>query len=82
MTEKITFQESGVSDDKPRRSLRNRLGWLGFTLTFVTVVLTFLALGAAVSMLVKATLRPPIVTPTHGTLSRSVLASTMMERAR
>jgi hypothetical protein len=68
MTEKLTFQESGASDDKPRRSLGNRLGWLGFTITFVTVVLAFLALGAAVSMLLRATRRPPIVTPTHGAL--------------
>jgi hypothetical protein len=85
MTEKVTFQESTVSDDKQparQRSLRDHLGPLGFALTVVTVVLAFLALGAAVSVLVRETRRPPIVTPAHGALSRSVLASTMMERAR
>jgi hypothetical protein len=56
MTEKVTFQESAATDDKqPARlqSVRDRLGSLGFTITLVTVVIACLALGAAVSILVK-----------------------------
>ena len=85
MTEKVTFQESTVSDGKQparQRSLRERLGPLVFALTVVAVVLAFLALGAAVSMLVTTLRRPPIVAPTHGALSRSVLASMMMEQTK
>jgi hypothetical protein len=75
MTDKVTFQESSMTDDKRPRSLRARLGPLGFTIALVTVVLAFLALGAAVSMLIRATRRPPIVAPTHGAVSQAVVAS-------
>jgi len=53
-TDEITFQENDLGDDKPRRSLRARLGTFGFTVTFVTVVLVCLAVGAGVSILVKS----------------------------
>jgi hypothetical protein len=75
MTEEITFQESAATDDKRPRSLRARLGPLGFTITFVTVVLAFLALGAAVSMLVQTIRQTPIVAPTHGAVSQAVVTS-------
>jgi len=52
-TDEITFQENASSDDEPRRSLRARLGWLGFTVTFVAVVVLCFALGAGVSILAK-----------------------------
>jgi len=52
-TDEITFHENASSDDKPRRSLRARLGWFGFILTFVAVVLVCFGLGAGISILVK-----------------------------
>ena len=75
MTEKITFRESAVSDQR-RRSLREHLGPTGFTITLATIVLAFLALGAGVSLVVNMLRRPPIVTTTHGAASQAVLAPT------
>jgi len=73
--EKVTFQESAATDETQRTSLRARLGPLGFTIALVMVVIACFALGAAVSMLVTTLRRPPIVTPTHGAISRAVVAS-------
>jgi hypothetical protein len=75
MTEKITFQENAERNEKLVRSLRARLGPLGFTVTFVAIVLGCLVVGAGVSILIKTLRRPPIVAPSHGAVSQAVLAS-------
>ena len=77
MTEQITFQESAATQ---RTSLREHLGPLGFTITFVTVVLACLALGAAVSMLIPTVRRAPIVAPTHGAIGHAVVAHADTQR--
>ncbi len=76
VTDKITFKESEADPKRaaPPRSLRDRLGPLSFAITLAAVVLAGLVLGTGISMLVKALRRPPIVTPTHGTLGQTVIA--------
>jgi hypothetical protein len=67
-----------VSDKKQPalpRSLRDRLGPLGFKITLAVVVLAGLVVGAGVSKLVHTFRRPPIVAPRHGALAKAVLAS-------
>jgi len=61
-----------VCDARPR-SLRARLGPLGFTIALVAVVVASFILGAGISLAVKMARRPPIATPMHGALSQAVV---------
>jgi hypothetical protein len=79
MSEQITFQDSPVGDARPR-SLRARLGPLGFTLALVAVVVASFILGAGISLAVKMVRRPPIVAPTHGVISQAVVAHAHTQR--
>ena len=55
MTERITFQESvGSDDDRRPKTLRARLGPVGYTVTLATIILAFLALGVGLSIVVHA----------------------------
>jgi hypothetical protein len=79
MSEQITFQDSPVGDARPR-SLRARLGPLGFTIALVTVVVASFILGAGISLAVKMVRRPTIVAPTHGAISQAVVAHADTQR--